>query len=218
MAFDDFDDFDQPLRGEGGGGRFPTVKFNEVGDRFVGMVIDYDDKAPLYVYGTQERKVTPQGKEQTKDVLTVLLMKGTTAPVTDPAGEDGALLDDAEGVVARVHIQGHNRWTPDRRPEGQKPAWRNALDEYAEFRRGCVVMGQFEATSRVGANGAKLSQDKKIVGFAVRAAKADEQALIDRCKKEYRDIKAAKAAATEQPSGTPAYVRTAAPVPADDAF
>lgn len=193
MSIQDFDDFDSPLRSEGGGSRFATVKFNEVGDRFVGMVIDYDDKAPLYVYGTTERKLTPQGKEQTKDVLTVLLMAGTTCPVTDPNGEDGATLDDPVGVVAKVHIQGHNRWTPDERPNGQSPAWRNALAAFGEFRRGCVVKGEFCATSRVGANGAKLSQDKKIIGFAVRAHKADEAALIEQCRTEYARLKAAKA-------------------------
>ena len=214
MAFDDFDDFDQPLRE--GGSRFPTVKFTEVGDRFVGMVVDYDDKAPLYVYGTQERKVTPNGKEQTKDVLTVLVMAGTTAPVTDPDGEDGEHMADPVGTVAKVHIQGHNRWTPDARPTG-KPAWRNALDEYPQFRRGCAVLGEFESTTRVGSGGAKLSQDKKLIGFAVRAAKPEEAPLIEQARAAYHDIKAAKAAATEQPA-TPSYVRSGGNVPVDHAF
>lgn len=213
MSIQDFDDFNAPLRSEVGGSRFPTVKFNEVGDTFVGMVIDYDDKAPLYVYGTTERKLTPQGKEQTKDVLTVLLMPGTTAPVTDPDGEDGATLADPVGVVAKVHIQGHNRWTPDERPAGQSPAWRNALAAHGEFRRGCVVKGEFCATSRVGANGAKLSQDKKIVGFKVRANKPEEAALIEQCRTEYARIKAQKA---DEP--VPVPVR-AAPIHDDsDAF
>lgn len=212
MTIRDFDDFDQPLRSEGGGSRFSTVKFNEVGDRFVGMVVDYDDKAPLYVYGTQERKLTPGGKEQTKDVLTVLVMAGTTAPVTDPDGPDGAVLADPVGIVAKVHIQGHNRWTPDRRPDGQLPAWRNALEAHGDFRRGCVVKGEFVATSRVGANGAKLSQDKKIVGFAVRGPKPDEAALIEQARAAYGRLKAEP---DDQP--VPVPVR-ATPIDDSDAF
>jgi len=215
MTIQDFDDFDQPLRSEGGGSRFPTVKFTEVGDRFVGMIVDYDDKAPLYVYGTQERKITPSGKEQTKDVLTVLIMSGTTCGVTDPDGEDGAVLADPVGVVAKVHIQGHNRWTPDARPAGQLPAWRNALDEHGQFRRGDVVKGEFCATSRVGANGAKLSQDKKIIGFALRAAKPEEASLIERARAAYAEIKAAKA---EVPAPVAVPVRAARVVDDSDAF
>lgn len=215
MSIQDFDDFDQPLRQAGS--KFPTVKFENVGDRFVGMVIDYDDKAPLFVYGTQERAKTDDGREKTKDVLTVLLMGGTTAPVSDPSGGDGATLAATEGVVAKVHIQGHNRWTPEPRPSGQRPAWRNAIDAYGDFRRGCVVMGEFEATSRTGSNGAKLSQDKKIIGFAIRAAKPEEASLVAKAREEYRAIKAGQAAATEQPR-TPDYVRTGGPVPASDEF
>lgn len=215
MSIQDFDDFDQPLRQAGS--KFPTVKFENVGDRFVGMVIDYDDKAPLFVYGTQERAKTDDGREKTKDVLTVLLMGGTTAPVSDPSGGDGATLAATEGVVAKVHIQGHNRWTPEPRPSGQRPAWRNAIDAYGDFRRGCVVMGEFEATSRTGSNGAKLSQDKKIIGFAIRAAKPEEASLVAKAREEYRAIKAGQAAATEQPK-TPDYVRTGGPVPASDEF
>lgn len=190
---DDFDDFNRPLGAASGASRFPTVKFQEVNDQFVGMVIDYDDAAPLYLYGTGDRKVTPNGKPQTKDVLTLLVMVGTTCPVTDPGGGEGAALADPVGVVAKVHIQGHNRWTSDKRPDSQLPAWRNAMDANGSFRRGCVVKGKFEATTRVGANGAKLSQDKKIIGFAIREAKADEADLIERCRQEYGRIKAAKA-------------------------
>lgn len=209
----DFEDFDRPLGSATSASRFPTVKFSEVGDRFVGMVIDYDDAAPLYIYGTQDRKLTPNGKPQTKDVLTVLVMAGTTCPVTDPDGEDGATLANPVGVVAKVHIQGHNRWTPDKRPDGHLPAWRNALDANGSFRRGCVVMGKFEATSRVGANGAKLSQDKKIVGFAIRDAKADEAHLVEQARQEYTRIKAAKA---DEPAAVP--VRAAVVVDDSEAF
>lgn len=210
MAFDDFDDFDSPL-GSTGGRRFPTVKFDQPGDRFVGVVVDYDDAAPLFVYGTQERKVTPNGKEQTKDVLTVLLMKGTTAHVTDPDGTDAAPYispENIEGTVAKVHIQGHNRWTPDQRPDGMRPAWRNAIEAAGgAFRRGAVVLGQFEATTRIGHGGAKLSQDKKLIGFAIRAAKPEEEAHLQQLAREaYRELKR---------SPEPAYVPAAAR-PADD--
>lgn len=201
------DEFDQPLRGTGAS-RFPTVKFNEVGDRFVGMVIDYDDKAPLYVYGTQQRKLTPSGKEATKDVLTVLIMAGTTAPVSDPDGGENAVLADPVGVVARVHIQGHNRWTPDERPAGQHPAWRNAIDASGEFRRGCVVRGEFQATSRIGSGGARLSQDKKIVGWQIRASKPEEAELTRRCREEFGRLRsaAAETAPVTVPSSRPAPI------------
>lgn len=209
---DDFDDFDRPLGSATGASRFPTVKFSEVGNTVVGMVIDYDDSAPLFIYGTQDRKLTPSGKPQTKDVLTLFVMSGTTCPVTDPDDPEDVLADPV-GVVAKVHIQGHNRWTPDKRPDGMLPAWRNALEAHGSFRRGCVVKGKFEATSRVGANGAKLSQDKKLIGFAIRDAKADESALIERARQEYARIKAAK---TDEPVAVP--VRAAAVVDDSDAF
>lgn len=211
MSINDFDDFDRPLGSENRASRFPTIKFGEVGDRFVGMIVDYDDAAPLYVYGTQDRKLTPSGKPQTKDVLTVLVMAGTTCPVTDPDGEDGETLADPVGIVAKVHVQGHNRWTPDKRPDGQLPAWRNALEAHGSFRRGCVVHGRFEATSRVGANGAKLSQDKKIIGFEIRDALPKDAAIVEQARAEYARLKAAK-------DDEPVMVPARAAVPEDDAF
>ncbi len=218
MPVQDFDDFDAPLNG---GAKRPIVKFVNPGDKFVGVLVDIDDKYPDFEYGSNGKRRTrtlPDGivKELTQDLLTVLLMPSTTAPVAD-LDSDG-YLTNVDGVVARVYVKGHNRWTPKPRPETTYPAWRNATDAAGnDYRRGCVVMGVFEATTDVGSDGRKLTQDKKLIGFAVRAAKPEEAPLVARARDEYRAIKAGRAAATEQPR-TPDYVRTGAPVPAADEF
>ena len=54
----------------------------------VGQYIDFAligvDKAPAYVYGTQERAVTKDGKPKTKDVLTLMVLPRTDCVVTLP--------------------------------------------------------------------------------------------------------------------------------------
>ena len=62
-----------------------------------------------------------------------------------------------------------------------------------------------------------VDRSGNIIGFAIRAAKAEEASLVAKAREEYRAIKAGQAAATEQPR-TPDYVRTGAPVPVEDEF
>lgn len=173
------------------GPRSASVLLNEEGDQWVGMLIDYDPKAILYVYGSStEQDLTPDGKGKTQDLLTVLLMPKTTCRVRMPRDEgqderDEVDGEDAVGTVARVYIQGHNRWT-----EGRADSFREAKRKHGTFQVGDVIRGRLTEKTKTGVGGVRLSQDKKIISFEMRRAKAEEASLVQRCVDEHQRLKA----------------------------
>lgn len=167
-----------------------SVVLNNEGDQWVGMLIDYDPQAPLFKFGTTERELTPDGKEKTQDLLTVLLMPKTTCRVRMPRQEgqdereevDGA---EAVGTVARIFISGHNRWT-----EGRADSFREAKRQHGRFQVGDVIRGRLSELTKKGMGGRTLSQDKKVISFEMRKAKPEEASLVARCVDEHQRLKA----------------------------
>lgn len=221
MSFDDFDPFDDDLgSGTISRPRYPLLMLKEQGQQWVGMVVDYNDKAPKYVNGPQgRRRATSEYngvvREKTQDVLTVLLMQGTNALMLIGEGDDAEVVPATPGTVVTFFISGHNRFTAKDapRPQGVGLAWRNAIDaKGSKFRRGNVVKATFDLKTDVGAGGVRLTIPKHILSFQIRDAKPEEAALTAQCREEY-----AKARGTARET-VPAYVRTGAPVPAEDAF
>lgn len=220
MSFDDFDPFDDDLgTGTTSRPRYPYLMLKEQGQQWVGMVVDYNDKAPKYVKGPQgRRRATSEYngvvKEKTQDILTVLLMPGTNALMLVGEGDDAEVVPAQVGTVVNFFISGHNRFTAkdSPRPQGVGLAWRNAIDAKGNFRRGNVVKATFDLKTDVGAGGVRLTIPKHILSFQIRDAKPEEAALTARCREEF-------AKANGQARETvPAYVHTGAPVPESDAF
>lgn len=171
----------------GTGPRFPTVKLRTEGQQFVGMLIDYDPKAPVYVYGTTEIDEW-EGKPKTQDLLTMLLLERSNCSVILPreSKQDPSEEVDAEpGMVVRFYIKGHNRWDPNR-----DSAFRNVKEKHGRFQLGDVIRGRLDKLTKIGSGGRALSQDKHIVGFEMRKARPDEGAHIERCFEEYQKLKA----------------------------
>lgn len=191
MAYDP--DQDEVLDSNANGPRFPTVKLRDKGQKWVGLLIDADDQAPLYEYGITppQRALSPEGKPKTKDVLTLLLVEGTDCVVVMPRepGEAESREEQATpGMIVRAHIQGHNRWTKDR-----ESSFINAKRKYGNLHTCAVVTGTFESTTKIGFNGIALSQEKKILGFSVRKPNTAEEKYVERCRAERVALKEAMA-------------------------
>jgi hypothetical protein len=157
--------------------RFPSVKLDKEGDQWLGMLIDYDPTSPLYDYATGQRAVTDDGKEKTKDVLTVLLLPKTKCIVNGEPAQEGSFV--------RVHIQGHNRYT-----QGRSDSFREAKRVHGGLQVGDVIRGRITEITNIGSNGRPLNQPKKVIGFDMRRAKPEEAALVQRCVEEHQRLKA----------------------------
>lgn len=173
---------DDALEPESGGGfPFPTVRLQDKGQVFIGMMVAYDPEWPLYEFGTQERK-TYDGKPLTQDLLFLMLMQGSDCDVALPkqAGEDRAEIVKAEpGMVVRVYIQGHNRYT-----QGRGDSFRVAKEKHGRMFVGDVIAGKFTESTYEGIGGRRLTQAKKLVSFAMRRAKDEELPLVEKCRQE----------------------------------
>lgn len=169
------------------GQRFPSVKLRQQGDVWVGMLVDYDGKAPLYKFNTRERAVTDDGREKTKDVLTVMLLGKSKCMVLVPGetGGEGEEVHAADGMVVRVHIQGHNRWT-----QGRSDCFREVKEKHGKFQVGDVVWGSLNEITLIGAEGRRLTQAKHVIGFGMRKPKPEEAALVQRCEAEHMRLNA----------------------------
>lgn len=190
MSYTDNLDETDELEEGGRGPRFPTVKPNQAGDRVVGLMVDYDDKAPVYKYGITPpvQDVNAKGDPKTKDVLTLLVKDGNCqiSLPRNPGEDSNETAPVAPGDVVRSHIQGHNRYDPDR-----ATSWRMAKDKLGRgLRVGDVVTIWFISTTRTGHGGVTLSQDKKIIGFEVRPPTDAEDGLVEQARTARRNLKA----------------------------
>jgi hypothetical protein len=185
------------------GPRFPTAKIGQRGDRLVGLMVDYDDKAPVYKYGVTppEREINKKtGEPRTKDVLT-LLVKGGDFPVNLPREQGERVNRKAPGQpgqIVRVHIQGHNRYDSQR-----ATSWRMAKDKLGRgLKVGDVVTVWFIEATRQGYGGVDLSQDKLVVGFEVAPATEVDARLVEAARLARGDIKAGRTPSTTPPAPT----------------
>lgn len=153
--------------GGGGDGR-PSVKLPNKGDRWVGMLIDFDPAMPRKEYGTGVIRKRPDGTDATQDALTILTMNGTKAH-TGTAADGYTPLP--EGVVVKAYIAGGRRWD-----------FRQALKDLGRPPQvGDVILEEYIEDTMVGFNGARLTQPKHVHRYRVRAAKPEELELVQRC-------------------------------------
>jgi len=174
------------LEDESTGRSFAYPKLDKEGDVWVGMLIDFDSKAPLYDYrppnstAPRHRSLSPDGKEKTQDLLTFLLLDKTTCRVSLPDDDGDAVGREAAGTVARFFVKGHNRWT-----EGRADSFREAKEKHGTLQVGDVVWGKLVSIDDVG-----NSNPKKTISFGLRKPKPEEAPLVQRCVEEHQRLRA----------------------------
>lgn len=153
--------------------KLPSVKHDEKGQTAILMFVDME-VVPKKVYGTDEVETKEDGTPKSQDLITVLVMPGSTCTLSNPDvdGED-ARQEATPGTLAQIYYAGHRRWDYVQAKKAYK------LDIYP----GDILVDRFEDTTRIGAGGVKLSQDKKLHRIGVRAAKGDEVAYIEQAER-----------------------------------
>lgn len=147
--------------------------------QYIDFAVINEEKAPAYVYGTNERAVTKDGKPKTKDVLTVLVIRGT-----GQIGRREERRTVAGGEIASVHIEGMDRWAPDddkTKEKGAPKSWSGAKEDHGQLNVGDVVRWTFEGEVQ-----GKGAQPRKIRLFKVRSHRPDEAEQTERCRQLHR--------------------------------
>lgn len=179
--------------------RPPAISLRDIG-QYVDFAVVNEEKAPAYVYGSNEVAATKDGKPKTKDVVTVVVVQGNATIKVDDV-ERTVQPDD----VASIHIESFMRWDPDldkARGKGEFKSWSGAKEDLGQLEVGTVGRWYFEAeVPGKGANPRKLRL------FKLRPSKPEEHARTQRCEQLYRD-------------GTAIVLTgaTAGPSPADEPF
>ena len=169
-----------PISSGGGESRRPpAISLREKG-QYVDFAVVNEEKAPAYVYGTNEVAQTKAGQPKTKDVVTVIIIQGTG---TIKEGDSERPV--AAGDVATIHIEGQTRWSPDDdklRQKGDFKSWSGAKEDLGRLEVGDVGRWFFEA--EIAGKGA---QPRKVRTFKMRKPKAEESERTQRCEQLYRD-------------------------------
>lgn len=160
----------------------PSAKFKTVGDTFVGMVVDRAE-VPLYQY-MADGSMGPQiigknGKPRTQEMLTLLVMAGTTCPVGDGPAEPDTL--------ARLYIKGHNRW---------------AYVEAKNAGHGALCVGDVIRQRYLRDEPGQGGNAKKVSDFALRKPKPEEADLAKRAEAEHEALH--RRQLDDGPAGVPA--------------
>lgn len=165
----------------------PAASFKAIGDTFVGMVVDRAEVA-WYEYrsdGTQgPQKISKADKPQTQEMLTCLVLAGTTCHV------GGAPA--VEGTVARLYIKGHNRYTP-----GRSDCYGIAKDAHGPLCVGDVIRERYIADEQ-----GQGAQPKHVHDFAFRKPKPEEAELEAKAEAEHDALH--RRALDGSPAGGPA--------------
>jgi hypothetical protein len=170
---------DIAINSGGGESRRPEPLALTATGQYIDFALVNEEKAPAYVYGTNERAMTKDGKPKTKDVLTVLVVGGTGM-----IGRGGERRVVAAGDVACVHIEGQDRWDPDMdktREKGAAKSWSGAKEDHGQIHVGDVVRWYYEGDLQ-----GKGVQPRKIRLFRIRGHKPEEAAQTQRCRDLFR--------------------------------
>ena len=171
---------DIPINATNGESRRPAPLLLTEKGQYIDFAVINEEKAPTYTFGTQERAMTRDGKPKTKDILTVLVIRGT--------GQIGRKDDRGTvvgGEVASVHIEGQDRWDPDAdkaTAKGEPKSWSGAKEDHGRLNVGDVVRWHFEGELQ-----GKGAQPRKIRLFRLRGHRPDEDAQTERCRQLHRD-------------------------------
>lgn len=169
-----------PINSGGGESRRPpAVSLRNIGDH-VDFAVVNEEKAPAYVFGTNERALTKDGKPKTKDVLTVVIIAGTGVITQDRV--DRPVL---AGETASIHIEGQTRWDPDAdkaKAAGDFKSWSGAKEDLGQLQVGDVGRWRFDSTLQ-----GKGAEPRKLRLFKLRRPKPEEAERTALCEKLHRE-------------------------------
>lgn len=168
-------DHEIPINSGGGESRRPDPLSLVEPGQYIDFALINEEKAPAYVYGTNERATTRDGKPKTKDVLTVLVVRGTGV-----IGRKDDRRTVEPGDIATIHIEGQDRWDPDAdktKAKGDPKSWSGAKEDHGQLRVGDVGRWHFE-----GLQQGKGAQPRKIRLFRLRGHRPEEAEQTARCR------------------------------------
>ena len=168
-----------PLNPGGGESRRPDPLALIEAGQYIDFALINEETAPAYVYGTNERAMTRDGKPKTKDVLTVLVVRGTGM-----IGRRDTRRTVQPGDIATIHIEGQDRWDPDAdkaKAKGDAKSWSGAKEDHGQLNVGDVGRWHFE-----GEQQGKGAQPRKIRLFRLRGHRPDELEQTERCRQLHR--------------------------------
>jgi len=171
---------DIPINSNGGESRRPDPLTLDAIGQYIDFAVINEEKAPAYVYGTNERAVTKDGKPKTKDILTVLVIRGS-----GQIGKKGERRTVAGGEIGSVHIEGIDRWAPDDdkpKEKGAFKSWSGAKEDHGQLNVGDVVRWAYEGDVQ-----GKGAQPRKVRLFKIRAHRPEELEQTERCRKMHRE-------------------------------
>lgn len=171
---------DIPLNRNGGESRRPpSITLAELG-QYVDFAVINIEQGPAYVYGTNQRAMTKDGKPKTKDIVTVLVIRGTGL-----IGKKDERRPVQPGDVATINIEGQDRWDPDldkTREKGAPKSWSSANEDLGGVLNvGDVGRWKFDSTLQ-----GKGAEPRKLRLFQLRRHKPEEAAQTERCRELYR--------------------------------
>lgn len=180
-----------PINSGGGESRRPpAISLRNVGD-YVDFAIVNEEKVPAYVYGSNERALTKDGKPKTKDALTVVVIGGSGVISEDKV--DRAL---EPGETASIYIEGQMRWDPDldkTREPGAFKSWSSAKEDLYPLQVGDVGRWRFDSTLQ-----GKGAEPRKLRLFKLRRPKPEEAERTQLCERLHREGTAIPVGAPEQ--------------------
>lgn len=177
---------DIPINPGGGESRRPLPLSLRAPGQYIDFAIINEEKAPAYVYGTKDRAVTKDGKPKTKDIVTVLVVRGTGmigSPKAEP-GDPNELRVVQPGDIATIHIEGQDRWDPDvdkTKEKGAFKSWSGSKEDHGGLNVGDVGRWWFEGEVQ-----GKGAQPRKVRLFKLRRHTPDEAAQTERCRDLHR--------------------------------
>lgn len=146
----------------------PNARFGQVGETYVGMVVDRVE-VPMYEFkrdGSRgDQLVGKNGKLRTQELITMIAMPGTTCQIGDGAAVEGALFRD--------YIKGHNRWS---------------YIEAKNAGHGALCVGDVIRRRFVKEEPGEGGGTKKVSDFALRKPKPEEAQLSARAEQEHEAI------------------------------
>lgn len=141
------------------GESLPAVKWNAIGDVFVGRIVDAKMDIPDKDMDSGEVKLNAKGNAKTQHLLVTHAMNGTTARVGDKTTNHDAEV----GETIALWISGADKFLSEN-PE----CFSNIFDAHGSLQIGDVIKVVYEADKPT-----RYPKPMKVKRFALRHAKAD---------------------------------------------
>lgn len=163
-----------------GSKRPPSAKVPNNGNTLTFAVVDVNPNVPMSEYGTGNPVLNRFGQQKMQTALTVLVVAADGATIGN--------TDDAKpaqpGDVATIYIEGYAKWDPDQdKLGGAHVSWGKAVDLAGGLEVGMV--GQYKHLGELPSKGSFPRVNRK---FALRKAKPEEAAQVQRCEELHREL------------------------------